>query len=114
MAKGILLANEKGMSLKQTTQIAMELFPKLNIKLPMAVPKPMLYIIAWFMEIGGKATGTAPLLSSTDLAMFSGLMPDFDISKSKMELGFSPKNTNQTVTDAMIYLNKNDRRFLVK
>lgn len=102
-----ILANEKCLSLKETTKIAQELFPELKIKLPSPVPKPILFAIAWFMELGSKITGKAPLLSTKDIAMFSGLQQDFDISKARTELGFNPKNTKQALIDAMTYLQKN-------
>ena len=100
-----ILANEKCTSIKETTQIAQELFPELKIKLPVVVPKPILFAIAWFMEIGSKISGKAPLLSTKDIAMFSGLQQDFDITKARTELGFNPKNSKQAVTEAMKYLN---------
>lgn len=102
-----ILANEKCTSIKATTQIAQELFPELKIKLPVAVPKPILFMIAWFMEIGSKISGKAPLLSTKDIAMFSGLQQDFDITKARTELGFNPKNSKQAVTEAMKYLQEN-------
>ncbi len=105
-----ILANEKCLSLKETTEIAQELFPELKIKLPNSVPKPILFAIAWFMELGSKITGKAPLLSTKDIAMFSGLQQDFDISKARTELGFNPKNTKQAVIDAMTYLQSNRMR----
>lgn len=104
-----ILANENCTSIKETTQIAQELFPELNIKLPMAVPKSLLYIIAWFMEIGSKINGKAPLLSTKDIAMFSGLQQNFDITKAKTELGFNPKNSTQAVKEAMEYLFENKK-----
>ncbi|MFN4316160.1 MAG: NAD-dependent epimerase/dehydratase family protein [Chitinophagaceae bacterium] len=106
-----ILANEKCLSLKETTKIAQELFPELNIKLPVAVPKPILFAVAWFMELSSKLTGKAPLLSIKDIAMFSGLQQNFDISKARTELGFNPKNTKQAVIDAMTYLQKNRMHF---
>lgn len=102
-----ILANEKCTSIKQTTNIAQELFPELKIKLPVAVPKTILFVIAWFMELAGKINGKAPLLSTKDIAMFSGLQQDFDTSKARNELGFNPKNSTQAVTEAMKYLKEN-------
>jgi dihydroflavonol-4-reductase len=102
-----ILANEKCTSIKETTQIAQELFPELKIKLPVTVPKPILFMIAWFMEMGSKISGKAPLLSTKDIAMFSGLQQDFDITKARTELGFNPKNSKQAVTEAMKYLQEN-------
>ena len=106
-----ILSNEKCTTIKETTQIAKDLFPELNISLPMSVPKPVLYAIAWFMEAGSKITGKAPLLTTSDIAMFSGLQQDFDISKSRVELGFNPKNSTEALKDAMIYLQENINRF---
>jgi len=99
-----ILANEKCTSIKDTTIIAKELFPELKIKLPIVVPKAVLYVAAWFMEMGSKLTGKAPLISQKDIAMFSGLQQDFDISKARTELGFNPKSSAQAVKEAMHYL----------
>lgn len=102
-----ILANEKCMSIKETTKIAQELYPELNIKLPIAVPKPILYSAAWLMEIGGKISGKAPLLTTKEIGMFSGLQQNFDISKARKDLGFNPKNPIIAVKEAMEYLHEN-------
>jgi dihydroflavonol-4-reductase len=101
-----ILANERCTSIKDTTKIAQQLFPGLKIKLPVAVPKPILFVIAWLMELGSKMNGKAPLLSTKDIAMFSGLQQDFDLTKSRKELGFNPKNSTLAVKEAMQYLIK--------
>ncbi|MDE5469928.1 NAD-dependent epimerase/dehydratase family protein [Elizabethkingia meningoseptica] len=106
-----ILANEKCMSIKETTKIAQQLFPELNIKLPVAVPKPILFMVAWLMETGSKITRKEPLLTTKDIAMFSGLQQDFDISKARTELGFIPKMPLQAVKEAMMYLSENGNRF---
>ncbi|WP_313374458.1 hypothetical protein [Chishuiella sp.] len=96
------------MSIKETTKIAQELYPELNIKLPIAVPKPILYSAAWLMEIGGKISGKAPLLTTKEIGMFfSGLQQNFDISKARKELGLNPKNPITAVKEAMQYLYEN-------
>lgn len=102
-----ILANEKCMSIKETTKIAQELYPELNIKLPIAVPKPILYSAAWLMEIGGKISGKAPLLTTKEIGIFSGLQQNFDISKARKDLGFNPKNPIIAVKEAMQYLHEN-------
>jgi len=106
-----ILANEKCTSIQETTKIAQELFPELKIKLPVAVPKPILFAIAGCIEIISQIRGKAPLLTTKDIAMFSGLQQDFDISKAQAELGFNPKNSTQAVKEAMQYLRKNENRF---
>jgi dihydroflavonol-4-reductase len=102
-----ILANEQCTSIKDTTKIAQKLFPELKIKLPVAVPKPILYTIAWFMQLIGKIKGEAPLLSVKDISMFSGLQQNFDTSKAKNELGFNPKKPEIAVKEAMLYLKNN-------
>lgn len=101
-----ILANEKCMSIKETTTMAQALFPELSIKLPVAVPKPILLALAWLMEMGSKISDRAPLLTTKDILMFSGLQQDFDISKARTELGFMPKSPEQAVKEAMLYLKK--------
>ncbi|CAG5017656.1 hypothetical protein DYBT9275_05819 [Dyadobacter sp. CECT 9275] len=106
-----ILANEKCMSIRQTTQMAQDLFPELKIKLPSPVPKPILFAMAWLMEIASKISGKAPLLTTKDISMFSGLQQNFDISKARTALGFNPKSSAQAVKEAMEYLRKNTTRF---
>ncbi|MBV8251441.1 MAG: NAD-dependent epimerase/dehydratase family protein [Chitinophaga sp.] len=88
-----ILANEKCMTITDTTRLAQKLYPELKLKVPGSVPKFMLYAIAGLMEFSAKLSGKAPVLTTKDIAMFSGLQQDFDISKSRNELGFNPKNT---------------------
>ncbi|MCW3468034.1 NAD-dependent epimerase/dehydratase family protein [Chitinophaga nivalis] len=103
-----ILANEKCTSIKETTRIAQELFPALKLKLPVAVSKPILYAVAWLMETGSKISEKAPVLTTKDIALFSGLQQNFDISKARTELGFHPKNTVEAVKEAMHYLQENE------
>ena len=102
-----ILANELCTSIKQTTQLAMELFPERNIKLPLTVPKPLLYTLAWFMETRSKFSGKAPLLTTKDISMFSGLQQNFDTSKAQQDLGFYPKSPEEALKNAMLYLISN-------
>ncbi|HEV8512794.1 MAG TPA: SDR family NAD(P)-dependent oxidoreductase [Cyclobacteriaceae bacterium] len=107
-----ILANERCMSIKDTTKIAQEIFPEMKIKLPVAVPKPMLFVVAWLMEVGSKVSGKAPLLTTKDIAMFSGLQQNFDTTKARNELGFNPKSPIDAVKEAMHYLQENEKLFL--
>ena len=63
------------------------------------------------VEIGSKISGKAPLLSTKEIAMFSGLQQDFDISKARTELGFNSKSSLLSVKEAMRYLQENNKRF---
>lgn len=99
-----ILANEQCTSIKDTTRIARALYPERNIKLPLALPKALLYAVAWLMEVAGRIQGKAPLLSVKDVAMFSGLQQNFDISKARTELGFEPKPPVVALKEAMQHL----------
>lgn len=99
-----ILANEQCMTITDTTKLANELYPELNLKIPGAVPKFMLFAIAGIMEFLAKVSGKAPVLTRKDIAMFSGLQQNFDISKARNELGFNPKTPEKAVTEALVYL----------
>ncbi len=102
-----ILANEKCMTITDTTKLAQELYPELKLKVPGSVPKFVLYTIAGFMEFSAKLSGKPPVLTTKEIAMFSGLQQDFDISKSRNELGFNPKKPEHIVKEALIYLMTN-------
>jgi len=101
-----ILANEQCMTITDTTKLADQLYPDLQLKVPGAVPKFMLYAIAGIMELSAKMSGKAPVLTRKDIAMFSGLQQNFDISKSRNELGFAPKSPAKAVQEALEYLMK--------
>ena len=102
-----ILANEKCMTITDTTKLAQKLYPELKLKVPGSVPKFVLYAIAGFMEFSAKISGKSPVLTTKEIAMFSGLQQDFDISKSRSELDFNPKKPEQTVKEALAYLMEN-------
>jgi dihydroflavonol-4-reductase len=99
-----ILANEECMTITDTTKLAQKLYPELGLKVPGSVPKFILYAVAGFIELSAKITGKPPLLTIKDIAMFSGLQQNFDIFKSRNELGFNPKNKIKAVTEAFAYL----------
>lgn len=102
-----ILANEQCMTITDTTKLASTLYPELQLKVPNSVPKTILFAIAGLMELKAKLSGEAPVLTRKDIAMFSGLQQNFDISKARTELGFNPKKTEQAVTEALHYLYEN-------
>ncbi|WKX74706.1 hypothetical protein [Zobellia laminariae] len=63
-----------------------------------------MYTVAGLMEFGSKLTGKEPLLQRQYLDMFYGLKQDYDISKSREELGFNPKPSKTALEDALNYL----------
>ncbi|WP_343693268.1 NAD-dependent epimerase/dehydratase family protein [Chitinophaga sp.] len=99
-----ILANEECMTITDTTKLAQQLYPELKIKIPGTVPRFMLFAIAGIMEFSARIRNKAPLLTRKDIAMFSGLQQNFDISKARKELGFHPTPPKQAVTEALAYL----------
>lgn len=105
-----ILANEKAMSLRDTTQLARQLYPQLGLKLPTELPRPLLYAIVWALETGAKLARREPSLTINDLNMFYGLSQDFDTSKARRDLGFAPKAPREALLAAFAYLQKNGAR----
>lgn len=102
-----ILANEQCMTITDTNLLASNLYPELKLKMPGAVPKPLLFAMAGLMELTARLSGKAPVLTRKDIAMFSGLQQNFDISKARTELGFNPKKPEQAVEEALKYLVEN-------
>ena len=99
-----ILSNEKHTTLQESVKIASELYPELKLKMPKKVPKCLLYSVAGLMEFSSKVTGKEPLLQRHYLDMFYGLKQDYDISKSREELGYNPKPSKKALEDALQYL----------
>ncbi|MBM1106939.1 NAD-dependent epimerase/dehydratase family protein [Aurantibacter crassamenti] len=99
-----ILSNEQHTTLQETVKIASELYPELKLKTPKKVPKCLLYSVAGLMEFSSKLTGKEPLLQRHYLDMFYDLKQDYDISKSRVELGFNPKPSKKALEDALKYL----------
>ncbi|CRH26323.1 dihydrokaempferol 4-reductase [Elizabethkingia miricola] len=99
-----ILANEQCMTITDTTVLAGKLYPELQLKKPAAVPKFMLYTLAGIMQFSAKLNGKPPVLTIKDIAMFSGLQQNFDISKARNELGFNPKKPEQILKESFAYL----------
>lgn len=99
-----ILANEKSTTITDTTKLTQKLYPELKLKIPSKVPTCILYSIAGLMEFSAKLSNKPPIITTKDIAMFSGLQQDFDLSKSMHELGFNPKSSEQALIEALDYL----------
>jgi dihydroflavonol-4-reductase len=96
-----ILSNEQHTTLQESVKIASELYPELKLKTPKKVPKCLLYSVAGLMEFSSKLSGKEPQLQRHYLDMFYGLKQDYDITKSKVELGFNPKPSKKALIDAL-------------
>jgi dihydroflavonol-4-reductase len=101
-----ILSNEQHTTLQESVKIAAELYPELKLKTPKKVPKYILYFVAGLMEFTSKISGKEPQLQRHYLDMFYGLKQDYDITKSREELGFNPKPSKEALIDALEYLKK--------
>ncbi|MEH6537408.1 MAG: NAD-dependent epimerase/dehydratase family protein [Psychroserpens sp.] len=101
-----ILANEQHTSMQESVKIASEEFPELKLKIPKKAPKCLLYSVAALMEFASKLSGKEPQLQRHYLDMFYGLKQDYDITKSKEELGFNPKPSKEALIEALDYLQK--------
>jgi dihydroflavonol-4-reductase len=101
-----ILSNEQHTTLQESVKIAAELYPELKLKTPKKVPKYLLYFVAGLMEFTSKISGKEPQLQRHYLDMFYGLKQDYDITKSREELGFNPKPSKEALIDALEYLKK--------
>ena len=99
-----ILSNEQHTTLQESVKIASELYPELKLKTPKKVPKCLLYSVAGLMEFTSKISGKEPQLQRHYLDMFYGLKQDYDITKSRKELGFNPKPSKKALIDALEYL----------
>ncbi|WP_442266358.1 NAD-dependent epimerase/dehydratase family protein [Tenacibaculum sp. ZS6-P6] len=99
-----ILANETHTSIQESVAIAAKTFPELKLKTPPKIPKPLLYIIAFFMKTGSLITGKEPLLQKEYIDMFYGLKQDYDINKAKSELNFTPKSSKKALIEALNYI----------
>lgn len=64
------------------------------------------------LGLGAKITDKAPAMTTKEVAMFSGLKQDFDISKARLELGFHPKPTKEALEEALLYMWENKEQIL--
>ncbi|BDD04487.1 NAD-dependent epimerase/dehydratase family protein [Aureibacter tunicatorum] len=99
-----ILANSRHTTIQESVKIASRLYPDLNLKMPVKLPKLLLYFVAALMEFASRITKSEPLLQRHYLDMFYGLKQDYDIVKSKLELDFNPKSSKAALEEALRYL----------
>jgi len=97
-----ILANENSSNLMRVIEAANTLKPRYR-NLPKA-PKWLLIFVAWCMKIKSKFDGKPADMINSQIHLFYGVKQEYDISKAKRELGFSPRSDIKALKEAFTYL----------
>jgi len=100
-----LLATEQPVSIRRMLELAQVHNP--TVKLPPRPPKWALSLIAGGMELGAKITGKPPQLLRSQVNLFHNNPRVMKIDKARTELGYSPRDGETAVKQALIYLMEN-------
>ena len=99
-----ILANENSSDLKLVIKTINGL--KSGYRNLPKMPKWLLLVLAWSMKIVSKLSGKPADLIKSQVQLFYGVKQEYDISKSKRELGFSPRPPQQALLAAFSYLDQ--------
>lgn len=97
-----ILATETPVNTTQIFTLANSLYPK--VKIPSIASKRFLKIFAFFSETFSKITGNTPGLLKSQVNLYYDADARIDITKSKTELGYSPKDPLAALEEAIVYL----------
>jgi dihydroflavonol-4-reductase len=114
VGEGAILAMEKGrdreryilsgenVTVKQLLDTVAELT---GLRAPtIKLPVPVLRAMAFAMEIGGRMTGTRPMLDRAQVDEFAGVYGYVDTSKAERDLGFTHRPARETVRRTVAWL----------
>lgn len=97
-----ILANSSSSSLSEILDVANT--KEFNFKLPLSLPKGLLYFVAWCLEFGASITGKPADLIRSQVKLFYGVRQEYDITKARTELGYEPRSSSMALLDAFKYL----------
>ncbi|MCA9922540.1 MAG: NAD-dependent epimerase/dehydratase family protein [Anaerolineales bacterium] len=75
-----------------------------DLRTPPRAPKFLLQVMSSAMELGGKITGSEPMLLRSQVDMYYGEALQMNISKARTELGYAPRDEETAVREALAYL----------
>jgi dihydroflavonol-4-reductase len=101
-----ILGNELPISSTRVFDLAHALFPE--IKRPPRISKEELIKIAAALEAASQTSGEAPALTTYNVELYYEADTRLDISTAKKELGYAPRDPEEAVKEALIYLAKRD------
>lgn len=101
-----ILGNELPISTTRVFELARALFPE--ISQPPRIPKEELIKIAAALEAASQTSGEAPALTVYNVELYYEADTRLDISTAKRDLGYAPRDPEEAVKEALIYLAKRD------
>jgi len=107
-----ILANNNSSSFEDIINAANTV--KKGYKTPPSLPKWLLFILAKGMELISKITGKPAELMTSQVRLFHGVKQEYDISKSRKALAYSPRSPMNTLIETFSYLEQREIRNLGK
>jgi dihydroflavonol-4-reductase len=101
-----ILGNELPISTTRVFELAHALFPE--ISQPPRIPKAELIKIAAALEAASQTSGEAPALTVYNVELYYEADTRLDISTAKRDLGYAPRDPEEAVKEALMYLAKRD------
>jgi len=121
VARGLVLAAEKGragqryiLANEHSSSLA-EIVNAINsvssgYRQPPRAPRWLLMGLAWIQEGAARLTGKPAQLLRSQVRLFHGVRQEYDISKARRELGFSPQAPDEVLMAAFTYLRRRATR----
>jgi len=75
---------------------------------PPSLPKWLLFILAKSMELISKITGKPAELMASQVRLFHGVKQEYDISRSRKALGYTPRDPKSTLIETFSYLEQRE------
>lgn len=99
-----ILANERSSPLCEVIEAANALSPNYRSLAP--APRWLLICVAWLQEQRAHLTGKSAQLLLSQVRMFHKVAQEYNITKAKSELGFSPRPPEVALREAFMYLQR--------
>nr|WP_319265043.1 SDR family NAD(P)-dependent oxidoreductase [uncultured Draconibacterium sp.] len=97
-----ILATEDSVGTTKLFELAHKLFP--DVTIPPLISKDDLLRMAEHMESESKTTQQAPFLTTKNVHNYYQADARIDISKSRQELGYNPRNTDEILIETLEFL----------
>ena len=99
-----LLSTEQSVSNRRVIELAQESNPK--VKMPPRAPRSMLLAVCSAMELASRITRKEPMMLRSQVRIFHDNERRMDLSKARVELGYSPRDPETAIREAFEYLGR--------